>query len=224
MSNGLTDSAYLRRGSSVRAGVLRQDRHAVALVDDRALLGDQVHTVEHRVDEQHVVLAVGRHRLVEVVAELQLHGHPVGRPVAVVDDRHERLDALQVLGVLGHVGTRRHQLRDERDALAKLRVLIEEQVKRREAAQHVLRQVGAVDAQDQVLAAAAQQLGLELLDALVSRGTPRRLPVDRQRVGARPHPRGRPSARCPSRSRRRGPSGSGSRAGSCAGRPACESR
>ena len=50
------------------------------------------------------------------------------------------------------------QERDEGDVLAELGVLVEEEVEGREAAQHVLREVGAVDAQDQVLAAAAQQL------------------------------------------------------------------
>ena len=79
--------------------------------------------------------------------------------MAVVHDGHQRLDLLQVLGVLGHVLPRRHQLRDERDALAELRVLLEEQVERGEAAQHVLRQVRAVHAQDQVVAPAAQDLG-----------------------------------------------------------------
>ena len=41
-------------------------------------------------------------------------------------------------------------------------MLLEEQVERAEAAQDVLREVGAVDAQDQVLAPAAQQLLLVL--------------------------------------------------------------
>ena len=153
----------------VGAGVLGEDRDALALVDDRPLLGDQVHAVEHRVDEQHVVVLVGGHRLLEVVAQLQLDRHPVGRAVAVVDDRHQRLDALEVLGVLRHVGPRGHQLRDERDALGELRVLLEEQVERGEAAQHVLGQVGAVDAQDQEVAAAPQQLALELGHALALR-------------------------------------------------------
>jgi hypothetical protein len=130
----------------VRAGVLREDRHALAPVDDRSLLGHQVHAVEHRVDEQHVVMLVGRHRLLEVVSQLQLDGHPVGRAVTVVDDRHERLDPLEVLGVLGHVGPRGHHLRHERHPLAELGVFLEKQVEGREAAQHVLAQVGPVDA------------------------------------------------------------------------------
>ena len=171
----------------VGAGVLGEDRDALALVDDRALLGDQVHAVEHRVDQQHVVVLVGRHRLLEVVAQLQLDRHPVGCAVAVVDDRHERLDPLEVLGVLGHVGARGHQLGDERDALGELGVLLEEQVEGGEAAQHVLGQVGAVDPQDQEVAAAAQQLGLELAHARALSDQPRGLVVDRQRIGPHPH-------------------------------------
>ena len=54
-------------------------------------------------------------------------------------------------------------MRDERDLLAELGVLLEEQVERGEAAQHVLREVRAVHAQDQVLAAAAQDLALVLV-------------------------------------------------------------
>src|SRR5262245_14708477 len=65
----------------VRAGVLRQDRHALALVDDRALLRHQVHAVEHRVYDQHVVVLEGGDRLLEVVAQLQLDRHPVGGAV-----------------------------------------------------------------------------------------------------------------------------------------------
>ena len=125
MSNGLTDSA--NSPSSSWAPVFsRQNRHAGALVHHRPLLGDEVHAVEHRVDDQHVVVLVGGDRLLEVVAQLQLDRHPVRRPVAVVDHGHDRLDPLQVLRVLGHVGPRRHQLGDERDPLAELRVLLQE--------------------------------------------------------------------------------------------------
>ena len=53
--------------------------------------------------------------------------------------------------------------------LAELRVLLEEQVERAEAAQDVLREVRAVDAQDEVLAPAAQQLLLVLAHAVALR-------------------------------------------------------
>ena len=171
----------------VRARVLAQDRDAVALVDQRPLLGHEVHPVEHGVDHHHVVVLVGGHRLLEVVAQLEVDRHPVRRPVAVVDDRDERLDALEVLGVLGHVGPRRHQLRGERDPLGELGVLLEEDVEAGEPAQDVLGQVRAVDAQDRELAPARQQLLLELAHALARRGLARRLVVDRQRIGAHPH-------------------------------------
>ena len=115
----------------VRAGVLAQDRDPVALVDQRPLLGHEVHPVEHRVDHHHVVVLVGGDGLLEVVAQLQVDRHPVRRPVPVVDHRHQRLDLLQVLRVLGHVRPRRHQLRRERDPLGELRVLLEEDVERR---------------------------------------------------------------------------------------------
>ena len=110
-------------------------------------------------------MLVGGDRLLEVLAQLQVDRHPVGRAVAVVHDRDERLDLLQVLRVLRHVLTRRDHVRDERDLLEELGVLLEEEVERGEPAQHVLRQVRAVDAQDQVLAPAAQDLALVLVHA-----------------------------------------------------------
>jgi hypothetical protein len=44
--------------------------------------------------------------------------------VTVVDDRHQGLDALEVVGVLGHVHPRRHELCDERHVLEELRVIV----------------------------------------------------------------------------------------------------
>ena len=41
-------------------------------------------------------------------------------------------------------------------------MLLEEHVERAEAAQHVLAQIGAVDAEDQVVTPASQQVALEL--------------------------------------------------------------
>ena len=107
-------------------------------------------------------------------------------PIAVRDlrrrgDRDKRLDALEVLRVLGHVRPRRHELGDERHTLAEVRVLLEEQVEGGEAAQHVLGQVRAVDAQDEPLhARRTEQLGLELLRARRSGDLLGRLVVNQQ--------------------------------------------
>src|SRR5581483_742954 len=60
----------------VRARVLGQHQHPVALVDERRLLRDQVHPVEDGVHEQHVVLLVRRDRLREVVADPEIDGQP----------------------------------------------------------------------------------------------------------------------------------------------------
>ena len=87
----------------------------------------------------------------------------------------------------GHVRPRGHQLRDERDPLGELGVLLEEQVEGREAAQHVLGEVGTVDAQDHEVAAAAAAAPLELATRALLGDWPGRLVVDRQRVGAHPH-------------------------------------
>ena len=78
--------------------------------------------------------------------------------MTVIHDGHQRLYALEVLGVLGHVLARRDQVRDEGDLLLEIRMLLQEEVEGGEAAEYVLGQVGAVYAQDQVLAPAAQDL------------------------------------------------------------------
>src|SRR5438045_377344 len=87
---------------------------------------------------------------------------PASRAVTMVYYGYDGLDSVEVLGIYGDVRTRRHQLGDERGPLSELRVLFQEDVKGAETTQHVLTQVGTVDPQDQVIAAAAKQLLLEL--------------------------------------------------------------
>ena len=71
--------------------------------------------------------------------------------------------------------------------LAELGVLVEEDVEGGEAAQDVLREVGAVDADDQVLAAAREQLALVLGDLVGRRRRRRRRSASiAERVGAHP--------------------------------------
>ena len=62
----------------------------------------------------------------------------------------------------------------------------QEDVEGGEPAQHVLRQVGAVDAQDQVVAAAAQKLRLVLGHLLGAAARSKLARVDAERVGAHP--------------------------------------
>ena len=63
-----------REGPSSSCAPVFSERieHAVALVHQRRLLGNQVEPVEDRVHEQGVVLLVGGDRLVEVVLDLQI--------------------------------------------------------------------------------------------------------------------------------------------------------
>src|SRR5918999_2851835 len=58
--------------------VLGQNENAVALVHERRLLRDEVHTVENRVHEQDVVLLVRRHGAWKVVLDAHLQRHPAG--------------------------------------------------------------------------------------------------------------------------------------------------
>ena len=66
-------------------------------------------------------------------------------------------------------------------------MLLEEGVKGAEPAQDVLGEVGAVDAQDQVIAAAAQELALEFPDPRAARDRLDRAGIDRQWIGAHPY-------------------------------------
>jgi len=166
----------------VGAGVLGEHHHAVAQVEQRRLLGDQVHAVEDRVDHEHVVVLVPRHRLGEVLVDTQVDRHPVGGAVTVVDDCYQRLDPFEVLGVFGHVLAGRLQVGDEGDPFTELRVLGEECVEGGEAAQHVLGEVGPVDPEDQELASAGKHLHLGLGDFPGGSGAMQSFGVDRQRI------------------------------------------
>jgi hypothetical protein len=72
---------------------------------------------------------------------------------------------------------------DEGDLFAELRVLGQEGVECGEAAQHVLRQIGTIDADDQVLPPPLEHLALGFGDLVRSRGPLQPLGVDPQRVG-----------------------------------------
>ena len=223
MSKGLTVSAH-SPSSSWAPVFSRQHQDAVAGVDRRRLLGDEVHAVEERVDHQQVEVLVAGDRLVEVLVDAEVDRHPVGGPVAVVDDRDQRLDPLQVLLVLGDVLPRGLQVGDEGDPLVELRVVGEELVEGGEPAEHVLGQVGAVDADDQVLAAAGEQLALVVGDLVDGGDPPQALGVDPERIGADPD-LAVPvvdDARCGSRPRSR--PARGSSRGSCGRRSSCGSR
>ena len=113
MSNGFTESG-VRAELLVRARVLGEHHDPVSGVDRRRLLRHEVHAVEDRVDHQQVEVLVARDRLGKVLVDPQVDGHPVRGPVAVVDDRDQRLDPLQVLGVLRHILARGLQVGDER--------------------------------------------------------------------------------------------------------------
>ena len=127
MLNGFTPEGE-RAELLVGAGVLAEHQHAVAAVEDRPLLGHQVHPVGDRVDEQHVVLRVGGERDREVVLDAQVDGHPVGGAVAGVDVGDDALDALAVGDVLLDVLPRGLQQRQEREPLLELGVQLEEAV------------------------------------------------------------------------------------------------
>ena len=78
MSNGLTSSASLAELVG-RAGLAGQHQRAATVGQDRAFLGDQVHAVPDRVDQQHVGQPVRGQRPGEVVVHLEHQRLPVRR-------------------------------------------------------------------------------------------------------------------------------------------------
>ena len=93
------------------AGVLGEDDHAVALVDERRLLRDEVQPVGDRVHEQHVVLLVRGDRPREVVLDLEADRQPALAAEPVVDGARRVDDRVQVGRVLRDVLSRRYGCR-----------------------------------------------------------------------------------------------------------------
>ena len=88
--------------------------------------------------------------------DLQVDRHPAVLLEAVVDAPRLALDRAEVLGVLGDLLPRRVEQREQPDAAVHLRVRVEVELERAEAAHDVLRRIGAVDAQDRASPAAAR--------------------------------------------------------------------
>src|ERR671934_381096 len=166
----------------VHTRVLGEDEHAVALVHERRLLGDEVEAVVDRVHEQHVELLVGRDRLREVVADLEVDRRPPVLLEAVVHDARGALDRAQILGVLGDVLAGRVEEGQHRHPPVHLRVLVEVELEGAEATDDVLRRVGAVDAQDEELRPALGDLALGGEHGRARRELLELVRVDRDRV------------------------------------------
>ena len=137
--------------------VLGQHQHPVVLVDQHAFLGYQVHAVEDGVHDEHVEELVGRDGLGERVLYAKVYGLPVGVAVLEVDVGHESPDLLQVLDVLVHVLAAGLEQGEERHPTRQLGMVAKELAEGLEAAEDVLREVGAVHAQDEVLPPHVQQ-------------------------------------------------------------------
>jgi len=131
----------------MRARILGEDEHAVADVDERRLLGDEVQAVVDGVHEQHVELLVRGDRALEVVRDPKLDGGRVSR----VHVRGRSLDRRHVLDVLGNRLPRRIEQRVEPRPAAPLGIGVEQHAERFEAAHDVLRRVGSIDPEDKLL-------------------------------------------------------------------------
>ena len=86
-----------------RAGLARQHDRAAVLRQDRHLLGDEVHAVADRVDQQHVGDPVQRERARVVVGDVEHDRAPVVGAELVVDLGRHALHGRGVLAVLRQV-------------------------------------------------------------------------------------------------------------------------
>ena len=141
-------------------GVLGEDHNAVPLVHQGRFLRDEVHAVEDRVDEEDVELFVGGDRSREVVLDAHLDRHPAAALEPVVHAPRLALDRGDVLGVLGDVLPGRVEQGEHPDPAVRVGLGLEVELVGAEAAHDVLRRVGPVDAEDQLLRPPLDQLTL----------------------------------------------------------------
>jgi hypothetical protein len=132
------------------AGLAGQDEHAAVVGQDRALLGDQVHAIPDRVDQQHVGEPVARQRARVVVVGAEQDRGPVRRAELVVDRRGEPLHAGRVLAVLGQVVPGRVGQREHHDLAAPLWMGQQQLAVGGKPPDDVLGQLGPVDPDDQL--------------------------------------------------------------------------
>src|SRR5215216_5116915 len=168
------------------AGSFGEDQDAVTLVEQAALFGDEVHTVDDGVDEEDVVPLHRGQRARVVLAHDQLDWLPAGLDVGVagVDPADDRADVVEVVLVLLVLHPRRHHDRDEVDATEEVGVRFEEATEGLETANDVLARFGAVDAENRVLVEEARQVAVVPSRLLAVGGAPDGLDVDRDRVVA----------------------------------------
>ena len=180
-SNGLTVDRPLAE-LLVRARVLGEDEHAVALVDERRLLRDEVEPVEDRVHEQDVELLVRRHGLREVVLDPQLERLPALGAKRSLTSRAARWIAPRYSAYSGMSCREGSSSASIRTRPSELGMRVEEELERLEAAHDVLRRVGAVDAHDELLGPRPRSAGLGLEHLGSAASLVELVRVDRDRV------------------------------------------
>jgi hypothetical protein len=131
-------------------------RTLVAGVDHHRLLGHQVHAVGQGVDHEHVADGVGGHGQGEVLGQAQVDRLVALAGMGGVDSGHGGADLGQVVGVLRHVLAARLEESKEAHPADQLGMVLQQGREGLEPAHDVLGRVGAVDAQDQLAALAAE--------------------------------------------------------------------
>ena len=164
-SSGSTGTTHSASSSNAPASA-GEDEHAVALVDERRLLRDEVEPVHHGVHEQHVVLEIGRDGGEEVVAHHERDRRPIGPREPLVDLVGGALDRGAVVHVFGNLLARGVEQREQPDASFERRHALEQAAERLEAPDRVLRGVGAIDAEHKDLRAFVRERFLPLADTV----------------------------------------------------------
>ncbi len=153
--------------------------------EDRALLGDEVHAVADGVHQEHVGHAVGGERAGVVVVHVEDQGVPVLAAEEVLDLLGAALYGRGVLAVLGQVVPRRVGEGQVHDLAVPLGMVGQELLVGRQAADDVLRQLGPVDAHDELAVAHPLAEGGHVrLDVGLQRAGPERVAVDAEGVHA----------------------------------------
>src|SRR5207249_1759488 len=115
-----------------------------ALIDYRSLFRNQVHPVEDRVHQQHVIGPVRGHRPVNVLPEIEPSWLPISFAESRVDAIDRRVNKVQVLPVSVDVLAGRLKKSPERDLTAIFGMVLEQPFIGQEPAYQILRRVSAI--------------------------------------------------------------------------------
>ena len=169
--------------------VFRKDNSATTLVEQRRLLGDEIHPVHQGVHEQDVELLVRRDREREVISDAQVDRGPAVLLKTIVDSPRFAMDLAQVLRVLGNLLTRGIEQREHADSAVHFGMRPEVELEGAEPTNDVLGRVGPVDAQHELLRTRLHELAFRGADRRAGRELFELCRIDGDRCRERSHVR-----------------------------------